>query len=265
MLVDSHCHLDFADFENNLDDIVKQAILNNLLCMQTISTKLSTMDKIFNIIEKYDMVYGSVGVHPHEVEKEGIASKDKLINLAKHPKIIGIGETGLDYFYNYSDKNKQIESFINHIHAARDLDLPIIIHTRDADEDTIDILEQEMKYKNFKGLIHCFTSSQKLAEKCIEMGLFISISGIITFKNAESLREVVKKIPLSRLLIETDSPYLAPVPNRGKVNQPSYVLYTAKYLADLLDIDYVEFCKITTENFFTLFSKAKLNPPPPTL
>lgn len=256
MLVDSHCHLDYDVFQNDFEDVISNAKLRNVEYFQTICTKISEFDKIKKIIEKYDFIYGSVGNHPHEVEKETLVSAKEIIKFASHKKIIGIGETGLDYYYEHSDRKIQQISFINHIEAARELFLPVIIHTRDAEEDTIKILESELKKGHFKALIHCFTSSKSFADKCLEMGLYISLSGIITFKNSIELQNTVRNLPLDRLLIETDSPYLAPIPNRGKRNEPAFVSHVAEVLANLKDVSLDEVSKITSNNFFTLFSKA---------
>jgi TatD DNase family protein len=255
MLIDSHCHLDMLEEKESLDEVVKRALLNNVKFMQTICTRLDKLPEIIKIAEKYDNVFASVGLHPNEVE-EITLSKD-LIELASHPKIIGFGETGLDYYYSISKKDIQIASLIEHIVAAQQAKLPIIIHTRDADEDTIDILTKEMANSHYTGLIHCFTSSKHLAQKMLDIGIYISVSGIITFKNADSLREIIKFIPLDRLLIETDSPYLAPVPFRGKQNEPAFVKYVADEIAVIKGISGEEVAKVTSENFFHLFSKAK--------
>jgi TatD DNase family protein len=256
MLIDSHCHLDFPEFQKDFELVLQNAYNADVKLMQTISTKISKAPEIIGIAEKYENIFCSVGTHPHEVGNEGLTSVEDIVELTKHPKVIGIGETGLDYYYEHSPKNLQQESFINHIKAAQLTGLPIIVHTRDADDDTIDILYSEMNKKPFTGLIHCFTSSKKLADKALELGLYISISGIVTFKNAEELRHTVKHIPLSRLIIETDSPYLAPSPHRGKRNEPAFVKHTAEFLASLFGVDYTMIAEITTTNFFNLFSKA---------
>ena len=255
MLIDSHCHLDMLEEKESLDEVIIRASINNVQFMQTICTRLDNFPLVIKIVEKYNNVFGSVGIHPNEVEQ--ITSYKDLIELANHPKIIGFGETGLDYFYSKSNKDMQIASLIEHIIAAQQAGLPIIIHTRDADEDTIDILTREMSNAHFTGLIHCFTSSQYLAQKMLDIGIYISVSGIITFKNADSLRDIIKFIPLDRLLIETDSPYLAPVTFRGQQNEPAFVEYVAKTVAEIKGITAEEVAKITSKNFFHLFSKAK--------
>ena len=288
MLIDSHCHLNLltdlssrelvAGSSKNiktintscfldtvvkprydtvlLDSVIQRALENNVQYMQTICTKLEDFSIVLEIAEKYENIFASVGVHPCEVnESSRLITDSEIIELTKHPKIIGIGETGLDYYHQPYDKKLQKDSFVAHIHAAAATNLPIIVHTREADEDIIDILTSEMRNSKFPGLIHCFTSSKKLAEKMLDIGLYISMSGIITFKNATDLQEIVKYIPLDRLLIETDSPYLAPTPMRGKQNEPAFVRYVAEKVAELKNITSKEVANVTTRNFKTLFSK----------
>lgn len=253
MLIDSHCHLNFPELKENLPEIVKRARAEGVSLMQTICTNISDLPEILEITDSYPNIYASVGVHPNEVQD--VITADELICHAQHKKIIGIGETGLDFYYEKSDRNKQIESFIAHIEAARATSLPLIVHTRNADFETIDILTKEMKKASFKGLIHCFSTSREVAIKSIELGLYISISGIITFKKSIELQDIVKDLPLSSLLIETDAPFLAPMPMRGKPNEPSYVKHTALFLAELQNISFEEVAKATTANFLQLFSK----------
>ncbi len=255
-LVDSHCHLNFPQFMDNLEVIVERAEAAGVGIMQTICTKISEFPDVLAIAEKYDNIYASVGIHPHEAENEQI-STDELVKLTQHPKVIGIGETGLDYYYEHSPRERQQESFRIHIAAARQTGLPLIVHTREAEGDTIDILYEEMQRGKFTGLIHCFSSSQYLAEKSIDMGLYISLSGIITFKKSDELREIAKNLPLERLLVETDAPFLAPVPHRGKTNEPAFTRYVAELLAELKDISYEEVANATTANFLNLFQKIK--------
>ncbi|RYE06323.1 MAG: TatD family deoxyribonuclease [Rickettsiaceae bacterium] len=257
MLIDSHCHLDLLAKEEDLQAIIKRARESGVEILQTICTKLSDTEEIIKIIEKFDIVYGSVGVHPSEVKENEIVNYNDLINIAKHPKIIGLGETGLDYYHATSSKAAQITSFIEHIKAAKVLQLPVIIHTRDAEEDTLSILQEEMKYISFPALIHCFTASMAFAKQVLDLGLYISISGIVTFKNAKELQEIVRFIPIDRLLIETDSPYLAPVPMRGKRNEPAFVKHVAQHIAELKNIDIEQLHELTKANFFKLFSKCK--------
>ncbi|MDE3015593.1 MAG: TatD family hydrolase [Pseudomonadota bacterium] len=267
MLVDSHCHLNFSDFKEDIKDVIARARVAGVRVMQTICTGMAEFDEVLGIAEKYENIYCSVGVHPNDSGKTEIVLSEKLIEKTLHPKVIGIGETGLDYHYfpsskpqgtsDKSDRESQKNSFIQHIAAARKTGLPLIVHTRDADEDTVHILKQEMAKGAFKGLIHCFTSSKYLAEQMIELGLYISVSGIISFKNAQDIRDTVSGLPINRLLVETDAPYLAPAPHRGKRNEPSFVMYTNKVLAELKGISEDESARATTENFFRLFNKAK--------
>ncbi len=264
MLVDSHCHLNMKDFHEDLAGVMTRAASAGISYMQTICVKLEDLPSLIEITEQYPNVFASVGVHPHDadevIEPEHIHEKDlthTLIDLSKHPKIIGIGETGLDYYYEHSDRKSQKEAFISHINASQETQLPLIIHTRNADEDTVDIIRSEMKRKAFPALIHCFSSSEKLAMDCLDLGLYISVSGIITFKSAEAIRNAVSKVPLDRLLVETDSPYLAPIPMRGKRCEPAYTQYVAEKLAEIKGVSLNDVAKQTTQNFFTLFSKAQ--------
>lgn len=253
MIVDSHCHLDYEPMCDDLDAVIKRAQDNGVKILQTICTKFSEFDKIKAIANKYANVYCSVGVHPHEVEKEGVITIDKLKELGGGKKVIGIGETGLDYYYEHSPRDLQQESFRNHIAVSRDLKLPTIVHTREADEDTVKILSSEMKKAEFPGLIHCFSGSEELAKQSLELGLYISVSGIATFKNAGDLRETIRKVPLDKILVETDAPFLAPVPMRGKKNEPAYVTYVVECLADLFGKSPAYIADKTTDNFFSLF------------
>ena len=256
MLVDSHCHLDFPDFAEELDEVVARAHQAGVAVMQTICTRITKFDEVKNLAERYENIWCSVGVHPHNVESEGIVGPETIVDLASHPKVIGIGETGLDFFYDHSPRDEQRQSFRNHIAAARETSLPLIVHTRDADADTMDILEDEMGKGAFPGLIHCFSTSRELAERSLDIGFSISISGILTFKKAQELRDIAADISLDRLLVETDSPYLAPMPFRGKRNEPSYVSKTAALLAELKAVSESEIADQTTDNFFKLFNKA---------
>jgi len=226
--------------------------------MQTICTEMAEFDEIYAISEQNEGVFCSIGVHPNDSGKQEIVLSDEIIEKASKAKVIGIGETGLDYHYEYSDRELQKKSFLEHIKAARVTGLPLIVHTRDAEEDTISILKDEISKGNFKFLIHCFTSTKQLADEMVKLGGYISLSGIITFKNAQSIRDALADVPLDRLLVETDSPYLAPIPYRGKRNEPSYVVQVNKALAQLKGISEEKCAKATTENFFRLFDKAKL-------
>lgn len=253
MLIDSHCHLDMLAAKTDLDEVIENAARHEVKYMQTICTKLENFPNILQIAKRYDNVYASVGVHPDEAVE---ISHKTLIDLAQDPKVIGLGETGLDYYRQDETKSLQISCFTEHIIASQQLALPVIVHTRSAESDTIDIITKEMHHKSFTGLIHCFTGTRHLAEKMLDLGFYISISGIVTFKNTLDLKEIVKFIPLDRLLIETDSPYLAPVPMRGKSNEPAFVSYVAQYIADLKGIPLKKLADQTTDNFFGLFSKA---------
>ena len=255
MLVDSHCHLDYLAKDGDLEAIVERARAAGVARMLTISTKLSEFDGVRAIAERYDDVFCSVGVHPHEAAEEGQASPDRLVALAAHPKVVGIGETGLDYYYEHSPRAAQQESFRAHIRAARETGLPLIVHSRDADEDTVSLLREAHAEAPFTGVIHCFTAGAALAEAALELGLYISIAGVVTFKKADALRETVSRVPLERLLVETDAPYLAPVPMRGKRNEPAFVAHTAERLAALKGVSPEALAQATSENFGRLFDK----------
>ena len=256
MLVDSHCHLDYLARDGDLDDVVVRARTAGVGTLITICTKLSEFELVLDIAERYDNVFCSVGVHPHEAEPEGPRDPDRLIALAAHDKVVGIGETGLDYYYEHSPPARQIESFQAHIEAARRTGLPLIVHARDADDDLIRVLRDAHRDGPFTGVIHCFTAGRALADAALDLGLYISIAGIVTFKKADDLRAVVREVPLARLLVETDSPYLAPVPKRGKRNEPAYVAHTAAAVAELKGVPFVLIAPATTENAFNLFAKA---------
>tara|TARA_B100002019_G_C21172873_1_gene549446 strand:- start:21 stop:785 length:765 start_codon:yes stop_codon:yes gene_type:complete len=252
-MIDSHCHLDHEPLIDNLDDIIKRSKEVGIEKLLTICTTHKSFKNILNIIEKDDMIYGTFGIHPHETNDNSITKNIITESVNLNNKIIGIGETGLDFYYNHSDKNKQIKSFEEHINAALDLDYPLIIHSRNAEIETFEILNN---YKNQKPkiLMHCFTGSSKFAEKLLNLGSFFSASGIITFKNSSELQDTFKMIPLDKLLIETDSPYLAPVPNRGKKNEPSFIKFTAEKLSEIKNIQFSELVNNTTKNFNDLFS-----------
>jgi TatD DNase family protein len=253
MLVDSHCHLDFADFHDDLDEVVARARASGVGAMQTIGTRLSTFASVRAIARRYDGVYCSVGVHPHNAGDEPVAPA-ALVEAARHPEVIGIGETGLDYHYEHSPRAAQQQSFRAHIAAARETGLPLIVHTRDADEDTVAILKDEAR--GLAGLVHCFSAGPGVAEAALELGLMISLSGIVTFRNADGLRAIVRTLPRDRILVETDAPYLAPVPERGKRNEPAFVTHVAAAVADLLGMDADALAAETTRTFFALFGKA---------
>lgn len=257
MLVDSHCHLDFKDFDEELDAIVERAAARDVGLMLTISTHLAKFPGVLAIAERYDNIYCSVGVHPHEAEHHQDVTADRLFELSRHPKVIGIGETGLDYYYEHSPRAAQQACFRAHIAAARRSGLPLIVHTRDADDDTLRILSEEMEQGAFPGLIHCFSAGRELAEKSVDMGLYISISGIATFKNATAIQQTVQALPLDRLLVETDAPFLAPAPHRGRRNEPAFVADTANFVAELRDLAPDDLAAATTANFFRLFNKVE--------
>ncbi len=256
MLVDSHCHLDYPDFTEELPAVLERAKAAGVGHMVTICTQLSKFDGVKAVAEAHDNIYCSVGIHPHDAGKESRTTVQELVELTRHPKVVGIGETGLDFYHDNSPRDDQEASFRIHIGAARETGLPLIIHTREADDKTIEILEQEQKKGAFPGLIHCFSVGRGVAEAAIGHGMYISLSGILTFKNSGELRDIVKDLPLDRLLVETDAPFLAPVPKRGKRNEPSFVRHTAEFAADLLGIPFAELEQATTDNFFRLFSKA---------
>jgi TatD DNase family protein len=251
------CHLNFPDFENKIPDVVQRASDMDVKYMQTICTRLGEFPQILNIANDYDNIWCSVGVHPNNVAEEELTNSGELIKLAQDKKVIGIGETGLDYYYEHSPRQKQQKSFIEHLKASVETGLPVIVHTRDADDDTIEILQQQYAQKPFTGLIHCFSTSSKLAYAAIELGMYISISGIVTFKKATILQDIVRELPLEKLLVETDAPYLAPTPHRGKTNEPGFTRHTAEFIANMKNISYEEVAKVTTNNFFDLFTKAK--------
>tara|TARA_B100000003_G_scaffold201957_1_gene210635 strand:+ start:396 stop:1160 length:765 start_codon:yes stop_codon:yes gene_type:complete len=252
-MIDSHCHLDHEPLINNLDEIIKRSKEVGIQKLLTICTTYKSYENILKIVEKDSIIYGTFGIHPHET-KNDIATKNIITEKANsNDKIIGIGETGLDFYYNHSDKNAQIKSFEEHINAALELNYPLIVHSRNAEIETFEILNS---YKNQKPkiLMHCFTGSSKFAEKLLNLGSFFSASGIITFKNSTELQDTFKIIPLDKLLIETDSPYLAPVPNRGKKNEPSFIKFTAEKLSEIKNVKFSELVQYTTKNFNNLFS-----------
>ena len=254
MIIDSHCHLDFEKIYSQLDDVVNRANKNNVKILLTICTTLESFDKIKLIINKYNNIYGTFGIHPHETNNYKEISSKLIIDYKKQDrKIIAIGETGLDYFYNHSDKKIQKKIFIEHIIAAEKLGIPLIVHSRNAELDTFEILKKYMENKNLKVIIHCFTGSKEFAKKLIQIGCFISVSGIITFKKSEELSKTISGVPLDKLLIETDSPYLAPEPNRGKDNEPSFITHTIEKLSAIKKMDNKKIIDSTTNNFKKLF------------
>jgi len=256
MYIDSHCHINFPELYEKIDEVLINMGDNKISHALCVSVTLDKIDEILDLTKKYSNIYASVGVHP---DYEGIEEPniDTLLNFSKNEKVVAIGETGLDYFRLKGDLTWQKDRFRTHIHAAIKSNLPLIIHTRNAQDDTINIMREEGK-KSVTGVMHCFTESYEMAKKAIDLGFYISFSGIITFKNAESLRDTVKKIPIENILIETDSPYLAPVPKRGKMNEPSNVIYVAEKIAELKNISVEKVAEVTTNNFFSLFNKCKI-------
>ncbi len=256
MIIDSHCHLTYKPMNLDLDKTIERANNDNVKYLLTISTEDKSYNNILDIVKKYKCVYGSYGIHPHEAKYHLNINSDYIIkNFQKSKKIIGIGETGLDFFYNHSEKNEQINLFEEHIFASQQTGSPLIVHTRSAEDETFKILEKALKKKEFKILIHCFTGSKNFATKLLSLGAFISASGVVTFKKSNDLAKTFKDIPNDKILVETDSPYLAPEPLRGKSNEPCYITHTVKFLSNLKNISYKEFSTITTQNFFNLFGK----------
>ena len=251
-MIDSHCHLDHESLLSDLPNVIDRSKNIGIEKILTISTSLESFNRITDIVNKDEIIYGTIGIHPHEAGKDTITSSEIVNILNKYPKIIGIGETGLDFYYENSERKKQINSFIEHIEASLKSNVPLIIHSRDAENETFEILN-EYKNKNLKILMHCFTGSFEFAKKLINLNSFFSASGIITFKNSLDLQNTFKSLPLERILIETDSPFLAPVPNRGKKNEPSFIDFTAAKLAMIKDISKEDLIKITTKNFNKLF------------
>jgi TatD DNase family protein len=258
-IVDSHCHLDLLEKQGlNLEEVMKNCELANVKILQTICTKITEIEQLLNYTKKYDFVYASVGNHPCNVFDQPKITAQEIVKICQaNPKIIGIGETGLDYYHDKSQIDLQKNSFIEHIKASSQTDLPLIIHSRDADLDMMEILTAEQKNSKFPALLHCFSSSQDLARKALDLGIYISISGIVTFKNALQLQEIVKYLPLEFLLVETDSPYLAPIPNRGKTNQPAFTKHVVEFIAQLKGLSFDEVASQTTENFLKIFKSAK--------
>lgn len=255
MLVDSHCHLDFPDFAEELDDVIARARDVGIVRMVTICTRVREFDQVLAVAERFEDVFCSVGTHPHNSHEELDVTADELVQLAAHPKVVAIGEAGLDYFYQKDHAEAQAQSLRVHIDAARQTGLPLVIHSRDADDDMASILSEEMEKGAYPALLHCFSSGRALMEHGVELGLYISMSGILTFKRSDELRAIAKSVPMDRLLVETDAPYLAPQKFRGKRNEPSYVAHTCEVLADVKGVSVDEMRTITTENFFQLFSK----------
>ena len=257
-IVDSHCHLDFPDFEGEIPNLVSRAEEAGVKRMVTICTRLKNEPKVRKIAEEFNAIYYAAGTHPMSASTEPLATVDQLIKIAQHPKMVGIGETGLDYHYTAESADIQKTSLKIHIEAARETNLPLIIHSRAADEDMAAILKDEFNNGHYKCVMHCFSSSVELAKLSLDLGFYLSMSGIITFKKSEELRTIFKLAPIDQVLVETDSPYLSPVPFRGKRNEPSYTAHTAEKGASIYGLDYETFANQTTKNFNKLFSKAAI-------
>jgi TatD DNase family protein len=258
MLVDSHCHLNYKGMAEQQPDLLERARSSGVTAMLNISTRASEWDAVTATAHREADVWASIGIHPHEADAHADIDTARLVARAQaDERVIGIGETGLDYFYDHSDCDQQRRSFISHIAASRITGLPLIVHTRDAEDDTAAILVEEMGKGAFPALIHCFTASADFAAKMLDLGLYISISGIVTFKNAKDLQAVARDIPADRLMVETDAPFLAPVPHRGKQGEPAFVADTARFVAGLRDEPYEHLCETTSQNFYRLFNRAR--------
>ncbi len=256
MIIDSHCHLTYEPMSSSLSETIKRANNDGVDYLLTISTEDKSFNNILKILDNHKCVYGSYGIHPHEAKKhKDIKAENIVKKIKKNKKIIGIGESGLDFYYNHSEKKDQIDLFLEHIDASQQTNLPIIVHTRSAENETFEILQKAVKKNNLKILIHCFTGSKDFAFKLLDLGAYISASGVVTFKKSLDLANTFKEIPIDRLLVETDSPYLAPEPLRGKPNEPSYIIHTVKFLSELKKLSFESFSETTTKNFFKLFGK----------
>lgn len=261
MLIDSHCHLNYPEFQEDLADVIARAKEKGVETFLTVNTRLSEAPDLHRLADRFPEVYCSVGIHPHEAEAHvKVAKGDALIQAltesANHPKVVALGETGLDYYYNHSPREPQLACFEGHIEAAKILALPLIIHTREADEDTVETLKK-VGHNQVEGVFHCFGGGEALARKALDLGFYISLSGILTFKTAETLREVARFVPLDRLLVETDAPFLAPIPHRGKRNEPAFVTVTASKLAEVRGLSLAAVAQATTQNFYTLFKRCR--------
>src|SRR3954469_14144098 len=257
MFADSHCHLNYKGLGELQPEILARARARGVSAMLNIATRESEWDAVIGTAEREPDVWATVGIHPHEADQHPDVGTARLVERAGHPRVVGIGESGLDYYYDHSDRDRQRASFRAHIAAARETGLPIVVHTRDAEEDTADILREEMGKGAYPGVIHCFTASDAFADIALDLGFYISISGIVTFKNAKDLQETAARLPLDRLLIETDAPFLAPVPNRGKTGEPAFVADTAEFLAKLRGEDLGRLAEVTSANFHSLFAKTQ--------
>ncbi|MDP8917315.1 MAG: TatD family hydrolase [Pseudomonadota bacterium] len=256
MLVDSHCHLDFPDFQSRLPEVLDAASAAGVRRVVTISTHVARFEVYRALAEAHENVFCTIGTHPHNAALEPDVPAERIVELSNHPRCIAIGEAGLDYHYDKSPRDVQQQVFRAHIAAARDTRLPLVIHARNADEDMIRILSEEMGRGRFDAVLHCFSSGETLARVGVELGLYVSFSGILTFRNSDEIRRIAAAVPRDRLLVETDAPYLAPVPYRGKTNEPAFVAHTAHVLAQTIGVTDTEIAQITTANFYRLFSKA---------
>lgn len=255
MLVDSHCHLDFPDFEEDLDDIIARAKSAGVGRMVTICTRVKEFDPILSIAERFNEVYCSVGTHPNNADEETDITYENIIEYTNHNKVVAIGEAGLDYYYDKAKPINQSNSLRIHIKVARETGLPLVIHARDADNDMIEILETESEIGRFPAILHCYSSGPALAKVGLKLGHYVSFSGILTFKNAQEIRDIAAEVPMDRLLVETDAPYLAPAPHRGRRNEPAFTVHTAEVLAEVKGVSFDEIAAQTTNNFFDLFKK----------
>ena len=256
MIIDSHCHLTYEPMFSSLSETIQRANKDGVGYMLTISTEDKSFSKILEIINEYKCVYGTYGIHPHEAKiHQNIKSSDIIEKTKQSKKIIGIGETGLDFYYNHSERKDQVNCFEQHIYAAQETDLPIVVHTRSAEKETIEILKKHVKKKKIKILIHCFTGTREFAFNLLDLGAYISASGVVTFKKSQDLVSTFKDLPNDKILVETDSPYLSPVPLRGKLNEPGHIVHTVRFLSDLKKLPFDVFSNITTNNFYNLFGK----------
>ena len=256
MIIDSHCHLTYEPMFSSLSETIQRANKDGVGYMLTISTEDKSFSKILEIINEYKCVYGTYGIHPHEAKiHQNIKSTDIIEKTKQSKKIIGIGETGLDFYYNHSERKDQVNCFEQHIYAAQETDLPIVVHTRSAEKETIEILKKHVKKKKIKILIHCFTGTREFAFNLLDLGAYISASGVVTFKKSQDLVSTFKDLPNDKILVETDSPYLSPVPLRGKSNEPGHIVHTVRFLSDLKKLPFDVFSNITTNNFYNLFGK----------
>ena len=255
-MIDSHCHLDHEPLFDNLDAVLKRSKDAGIQKLLTICTTFESYERIKQLVKRDNIIYGTYGIHPHEAKNyKKIKSQEIILNVKKNNKIIGIGETGLDFYYNHSEKKDQINSFLEHINASNKLKLPLIVHTRSAEKETLEILKETSRNNDLKILIHCFTGTKEFAFKLLDLGAYISASGVITFKKSKDLADTFKEIPMNRILVETDSPYLSPEPIRGKSNEPCHIIHTVKFLSNLKNISYENFSNETSKNFFKLFGQ----------